>query len=575
MERGCYSLGKMKSSHDNVFLIFSLLLLVPFGCTASTNDRIVILTFDGSFKSHRTLVAPLLKELGLGATFFVNHPSNDPSNDQSDSLTWSEIAEIDQMGFEIGNRGWSCLDLSVPRNAARLLGDLALVEFELDKVEVPRPISFAYCQDSFGPEALGKLDSRGYRFGRRGVEPRPSSPGFDPTNHHPLSIPASGSVDSNWTEEGFNRLVNHASGESIVVLRFGAVGDANQAAPSITAESFRKFMNQLKEQRYMVAAMRDLDDRFSWQTEDQDPGLPSRHPEPQQGRLSLPEEMESTRDELAFWLKNMIRDHGYKWEEAAQVTGLSLDALQEEAEKLGLGELSANVPTGGLRILPYPGGRHPRIGHLEAAIDPMRGTKVSIFLPWEGAGYAVIDLPETFEAEGEQLIFLAHAHVPTIWNLQNQWLENVDWSRTSDGGVESERVLPNQVSFGSAARLDGEQVKLELWLKNGSTKTLKELRAAVCLMLKGAPDFNTQTKENKIFRCPVSAVRSAKGDRWILIAWDYCQVPGGNQDVPCLHADPVFEDCPPGEAVRAEGRVWFYEGEDIEGELEKSAGLFR
>ncbi len=561
----------MKSNLGHVFLVLVALLLTGLGCTASVDERIVVLTFDGSSKSHRTLVAPLLKELGLGATFFVNHASND----RSDSLTWPEIAEIDQMGFEIGNRGWSCLDLSVPRNSARLLGDLALLEFELDKVEVPRPISFAYCHDSFGPEALEKLDSRGYRFARRGVEPGPSTPGFDPTDHHPLSIPASGSVDSDWTEEGFGRLVNHADGESIVVLRFGPVGNTNQAAPGITVEKFKKFMIHLKEQGYTVAAMRDLGHRFSWDPAAQDPTLPPRHPEPQQGRLSLPEEMESTREELAFWLENMIGDHGYTWEEASQVTGLSPDVLLEKAEKLGLRQLSADVPTRGLRILPYPGGRHPRIGHLEAAIDLMRGTKVSIFLPWEGAGYAVIDLPETWEAEGEQLIFLAHAHVPTIWNLQNQWLENVDWSRTSDGGVESERVLPNQVSFGSAARPDGEQVKLELWLKNGSSKTLKELRAAVCLMLKGAPDFNTQTKENKIFRCPVSAVRSAKGDRWILIAWDYCQVPGGNQDVPCLHADPVFEDCPPGETVRAQGRVWFYEGEDIEGELEKSAGLFR
>ena len=561
----------MKSRPGNVFLVFSLLLLVSFGCTASTDERIVILTFDGSFKSHRTLVAPLLKELGLGATFFVTHPSNNPS----DSLTWTGIAEIDQMGFEIGNRGWSCLDLSVPRNSARLLGDLALVEFELDKVEVPRPISFAYCQDSFGPEALEKLDSRGYRFGRRGVEPRPSSPGFDPTNHHPLSIPASGSVDSDWTEEGFGRLVNHAGGESIVVLRFGPVGDTNQAAPSLAAEKFKKFMIHLKEQGYTVAAMRDLGHRFSWETAAQDPALPPRHPKPLQDRLVLPEAMEATRHELAFWLENMIRDHGYSWEEAALVTGFTPDVLKEKAENLGLRKLSADVPTQGLRILPYPGGRHPRIGHLEAAIDPMRGTKASIFLPWEGAGYAVIDLPETFEAEDEQLIFLAHAHVPTIWNLQNQWLENVDWRRTSYGGVESERVLPNQVSFGSSARPDGNQVKLELWLKNGSSKALKKLRAAVCLMLKGAPDFNTQTRDNKIFRCPVSAVRSAKGDRWILIAWDYCQVPGGNQDVPCLHADPVFEDCPPGETVRAQGRVWFYEGEDIEGELERSAGLFR
>ncbi len=242
MERGCYSLGKMKSSADNVFLIFSLLLLVPFGCTASTDERIVILTFDGSFKSHRTLVAPLLKELGLGATFFVNHPSdhpsNDPSNDRSDSLTWSEIAEIDQMGFEIGNRGWSCLDLSVPRNAARLLGDLALVEFELDKVEVSRPISFAYCQDSFGPEALEKLGRRGYRFARRGVEPRPPSPGFDPTLHHPLAIPTSGS-DSDWTEEDFSRLVMRLANRLwyCVLVRSGTRIKSHQVSPLRSSRS--------------------------------------------------------------------------------------------------------------------------------------------------------------------------------------------------------------------------------------------------------------------------------------------------------------------------------------------------
>ena len=100
----------MKSNLGSVFLILAALLLAPLGCTTSGDERIVVLTFDGSFKSHRTLVAPLLKELGLGATFFVTHPSNNPS----DSLTWSEIAEIDQMGFEIGNRGWSCL-LEPPR----------------------------------------------------------------------------------------------------------------------------------------------------------------------------------------------------------------------------------------------------------------------------------------------------------------------------------------------------------------------------------------------------------------------------------------------------------------------------
>ena len=39
----------------------------------SKADRIVVLTFDDAVKSQRTVVAPLLKDLGFGATFFVSH----------------------------------------------------------------------------------------------------------------------------------------------------------------------------------------------------------------------------------------------------------------------------------------------------------------------------------------------------------------------------------------------------------------------------------------------------------------------------------------------------------------------
>ena len=58
----------------------------------SNADRIVVLTFDDAVKSQRTIVAPLLKELGFGATFFVCHQwmVADPDH----YLTWQEIAEI-------------------------------------------------------------------------------------------------------------------------------------------------------------------------------------------------------------------------------------------------------------------------------------------------------------------------------------------------------------------------------------------------------------------------------------------------------------------------------------------------
>ena len=62
----------------------SLLLFAPVSkaeTPQSIPDKLVVLTFDDAVKSHRTFVAPLLKELGFGATFFVTHKwMDDPTN---------------------------------------------------------------------------------------------------------------------------------------------------------------------------------------------------------------------------------------------------------------------------------------------------------------------------------------------------------------------------------------------------------------------------------------------------------------------------------------------------------------
>jgi len=113
-------------------------------CRAAVPDRVVVLTMDDTVKSHRSFAGPLLKELGFRATFFVTH-SWMPDSDHF--MNWSEIGELHRMGFEIGNHSWTHADFSSPRNAARLSGELALVENELQRAGVPRPVSFAYCGD--------------------------------------------------------------------------------------------------------------------------------------------------------------------------------------------------------------------------------------------------------------------------------------------------------------------------------------------------------------------------------------------------------------------------------------------
>ena len=54
--------------------------------------------------------------------------------------------------------------ISQPKTAARLDGELALVEHALKKVGVPRPISFAWTGNGFGPQGLYKCQLINARF---------------------------------------------------------------------------------------------------------------------------------------------------------------------------------------------------------------------------------------------------------------------------------------------------------------------------------------------------------------------------------------------------------------------------
>ena len=93
-------------------------------------------------------------------------------------------------------------------------------------------------------------------------------------------------------------------------------------------------------------------------------------------------------------------------------------------------------------------------------------------------------------------------------------LENIDWERGADGSLSSQWTLPNFVTFGAQIRPREDSVDMELWLRNFSGADLTGqnasagLRNQVCVMLKGAPEFNAQTNENKILRTPVAAVHS-------------------------------------------------------------------
>ena len=219
-------------------------------------------------------------------------------------------------------------------------------------------------------------------------------------------------------------------------------------------------------------------------------------------------------------------------------------------------------------MLPYPGGRHPRIGFLEGAIRPQRETKISVFAPWDETSYVVADVPEAIWSN-LGLTYLAHTHVPTVWTKAGVALPPLEWTRHADGTLAFERRLPNGIRFGTKVRPTPQAVRMEMWLFNGTSEPLSDLRVQNCVMLKGAAGFVDQTNDNKLFHPPYAACRSTDGRRWIITAWTPCQRAWGNAKCPCLHSDPQFPDCPSGQTERLHGWLSFYEGDKIEDELRR------
>jgi len=276
--------------------------------------------------------------------------------------------------------------------------------------------------------------------------------------------------------------------------------------------------------------------------------------------------------DLRFWLENMRWHHRYCLDEMQAVLGLPTAEIQMALSRFDI--RSETKPTrpanASLLVLPYPGGRHPRIGFLDGAVNPQRETKLSVFTPWDATSYVVVDVPEALWSN-LGLTYLAHTHIPTVWSKRDVTFPCLEWNRRADGAFDIERTLPNGIVFGVEARPARDHVAMRLWLTNGTPQPLSDLRVQMCAMLKGARGFELQTNSNKIFKPPFAACRDASGKRWIIHAWQPIHRTWGNAPCPCLHADPKLPDTLPGAASQVRGWLSFYEGDDLDAEFVRIA----
>ena len=566
---------------NRCFLTTLLFVMVASfaGAREPIPDKLLVLTFDDSVKSHFTVVRPILLKYGFGATFFITEGFDFPTNKQ-DYMTWEEITQLHRDGFEIGNHTRDHLGVN-DNNVDQLVTQLNGIADRCREHGIPVPTSFAYPGNVITPKAIPILRTQGILFARRGGLPEfPYEGGrgvaYEPGLDDPLLIPSAGDARPNWQLEDFTRAALQARFGRIAVLQFHGVPDRAHAWVHTDPAKFETYMHYLATNGYHVIALRNLATYVDPKVSPKDSqGVMNDRRARLDGKLTLDNFRKPDATDESYWLENMIV-HGFTPTEISAATGQTVEEITAKLSQLELRGLGKDRNER-LLVLPYPGGRHPRIGFQDGAIRPQRETKVSVFAPWKDGGYVVADVPEAVWVETAakpELLYLAHTHVPTMWSRQGIELPPLEWERHDDGSLAVERTFPNGVVIGAKVTPSSQAVLMELSLHNGTKDTLRGLRVQNCVMLKAAPGFEQMTNDNKRLIPPFVACQNQLGDRWIISAWEPCQRAWANPPCPCMHSDPQFPDCAPGETQRLRGWLSFYEGRSIEREFERIKQLW-
>ena len=212
-------------------------------------DKLVVLTFDDATASHYSVVAPLLKKYGFGATFFIcEFPPN--FSDTAKYMNWRQIQELNRMGFEIANHTQNHPAIAkLPED--KIIKQLNYIERKCDSMKIVRPVTFAYPGYSLSIPVMNILQNRGYLFARAG-----GSRTYDPTTDHPLLVPS-------WAMNAENKqlimdALNEAHDGKIVVLTIHGVPDSEHPWVNTPPELFKEYLQYLSENHFKVVAFREL-----------------------------------------------------------------------------------------------------------------------------------------------------------------------------------------------------------------------------------------------------------------------------------------------------------------------------
>ena len=228
-------------------------------------DKLIVLAFDDWSSTWASYVAPLLKNYGFGATFFVTEAGwiRDNYGDDELWLSWDDARKLHDMGFEIGNH--TATHPEVPSlSKEEFAAELELIEKLCVQHGISKPTSFGYPGGWHNRDAVEVLAERGYLFARRNRYPEypmdvygVTGLAYEPGEDHPLIIPGGMTWGVNSKFEDFVKATGFAKDGKIAAFTFHGVPDPHPHCSTKRAD-FERMTKYLYDNGYTVIALRDL-----------------------------------------------------------------------------------------------------------------------------------------------------------------------------------------------------------------------------------------------------------------------------------------------------------------------------
>jgi len=227
-------------------------------------EDICVLCFDDAYKSQRTVAMPILQELGFQATFFIAEMEKAPHGatfeDKNVFMTWEEIKELQDAGFELGNHSLHHVHGSQNMGRDFNIAQIRGMEQEFARHGLDKPVTYAYPSGISNPDVVSFVRECGYKWAR-GNQEKGGGDGirgmtyYDPLVDSPLAICNHGDPDF-YTEEILRQRIRETPRGCIFGLTYHDVGEAGWLGPI----SFRRQMEILKETGRRVISIRQLEE---------------------------------------------------------------------------------------------------------------------------------------------------------------------------------------------------------------------------------------------------------------------------------------------------------------------------